>query len=68
MTYTWGAGISETDYSQFKYNGVDRVDNTVGYTLDNCVSCCKICNNSKATLTLDEWKDWIERVHKYLIK
>jgi hypothetical protein len=26
----------------YLYNGVDRVDNSIGYNLENCVSCCKI--------------------------
>lgn len=26
------------------YNGIDRIDNSVGYTLDNCVPCCTECN------------------------
>ena len=30
-------------------NGIDRVDNTVGYTNDNCVSCCWTCNRMKHT-------------------
>jgi len=25
----------------FKYNGIDRKDNTIGYTIENCVPCCK---------------------------
>lgn len=28
-------------------NGIDRVDNSGGYTLDNVVPCCKRCNASK---------------------
>ncbi|AGE51991.1 hypothetical protein PBCVCVM1_876R [Paramecium bursaria Chlorella virus CVM-1] len=28
-------------------NGIDRKDNTIGYSLDNCVSCCGDCNYSK---------------------
>lgn len=51
------------EYDEFKYNGVDRVDNSIGYTDDNCVSCCKICNNSKSALDLSEWKKWIEKVY-----
>ncbi len=27
--------------------GIDRVDNRKGYTLENCVPCCAICNNMK---------------------
>ena len=28
-------------------NGIDRVDNTKGYTNENTVSCCEICNRIK---------------------
>jgi len=53
---------------EFKYNGIDRVDNNTGYTDTNCVSCCKTCNNSKSTLSDEEWKKWIERVYNKSIK
>lgn len=28
-------------------NGVDRADNSMGYSIKNCVSCCDKCNHSK---------------------
>lgn len=28
----------------YLYNGIDRNDNSLGYTLINSVSCCKLCN------------------------
>ncbi len=46
----------------FKYNGVDRKDNKVGYSIDNCVSCCYICNQAKHSLTLEYFTKWIETV------
>lgn len=52
-------------HQEFKYNGVDRVDNCEGYSLSNCVSCCDICNTSKAELTLEQWTTWLERVHHH---
>ena len=39
----------------YVYNGIDRKDNSVGYTMENCVSCCKTCNYSKGTLGEDEF-------------
>lgn len=27
-----------------KYSGIDRIDNEQGYTKENCVPCCKMCN------------------------
>lgn len=60
-----GSNISPLKaHKDYKFNGVDRVDNTKGYTKDNCVTACKICNNSKASLTLEEWDEWIENIYK----
>lgn len=28
-------------------NGIDRVDNSKGYTKENCVACCEVCNRMK---------------------
>lgn len=36
-------------------NGVDRVDNTKGYTLSNVRPCCSCCNFLKSALTEDEF-------------
>lgn len=36
--------------SNFKYNGIDRLNNERGYYSDNCVSCCNTCNSAKSTL------------------
>lgn len=44
------------------YNGIDRKDNTVGYNIDNCVTCCQICNTAKSDLTLDQFYSWIKRL------
>lgn len=35
------------------FNGVDRVDSDKGYTIDNCVPCCKTCNRMKWDLSED---------------
>jgi len=34
------------------YNGIDRVDNSKGYTLENCVPCCRKCNRDKGSITI----------------
>lgn len=41
--------------SPFVGNGIDRYDGTQGYTLNNCVPCCKRCNFSKNTMHGDEF-------------
>jgi hypothetical protein len=33
-----------------KRNGIDRMNNSMGYILSNCVSCCEICNYMKQSL------------------
>ena len=37
------------------YNGVDRKDCNVGYCLDNCVACCKMCNHMKQEYNSDDF-------------
>lgn len=41
------------------YNGIDRVDNSKGYTKENSVPCCKFCNFSKSKGTEEEFKEWL---------
>lgn len=48
---------------EYEWNGIDRVDNTKGYTVDNCVPCCKLCNFGKRDLTIAEFSSWIERTY-----
>jgi len=38
-------------------NGIDRVDNSRGYTKDNCVSCCEMCNRLKLHYELQFFLD-----------
>jgi len=45
------------------YNGADRVDNNKGYSVENCVSCCKICNYMKSDKTQEEFLSHVERIH-----
>lgn len=36
-------------------NGIDRVDNKKGYNLENCVSCCSMCNYMKGIFTQEDF-------------
>ncbi len=40
---------------KFVYNGIDRKDNAQGYTLGNCVTCCKRCNFLKRDMLFQDW-------------
>ena len=33
--------------SVFLYNGIDRMDSSIGYLMSNCVACCTMCNRAK---------------------
>ena len=46
-------------------NGIDRMDNTKGYTLENSATCCSICNQAKHTLTKESFLQWINRVSSF---
>jgi hypothetical protein len=54
--------------SKRKYNGIDRVDNTRGYTIDNVVTACADCNRAKSDMGLDQFKSWIARVYATYVK
>lgn len=49
----------------YTYNGVDRIDNNKGYTLENCKPCCTTCNIRKHAASLEELLQWVKRVYKY---
>jgi hypothetical protein len=55
-------------YNQFNYfcNGIDRVDNSKGYTLENSVACCSWCNSMKNTHNVKDFIDKINKIQKHL--
>ncbi len=42
--------------------GIDRLDNNIGYELDNLVSCCTRCNKMKLDMNLVEWLSHMKRI------
>jgi len=43
-------------------NGIDRLDNTRGYVLENCRACCRECNHMKKNYGLDELLGKMEQI------
>ena len=48
--------------SVYIHNGVDRKNNNEGYTTDNSVPCCWICNNAKRNLSYEKFIQWLDRI------
>lgn len=55
------AGIKSWQ-NKAKLNGIDRKDNTLGYTIANSVPCCQQCNWAKKDLSIKDWESWLSRI------
>jgi len=51
--------------TQIETIGLDRIDSSRGYTIDNVKSCCWFCNRAKGNLTEQEFIDWLERIKSF---
>ena len=52
---------------EYIYNGIDRIDNSRGYTIDNVVPCCGICNTMKMDMSLIDFRSQILYIFKHWI-
>lgn len=59
---TISKGGSRSGWGDYVYNGIDRIDNSLGYTATNCVPCCTICNRAKNNMTYKDFITYIERI------
>ena len=59
---------SKSDNGDYIYNGIDRVDNSIGYTEDNIIACCGVCNHGKKAMSHQDFLLWIERVYNHSVK
>lgn len=55
------------DRAYVKCNGIDRYDNTLGYTINNSVPCCSECNYIKSSKSGKNFEIWLNRVHTYML-
>lgn len=46
-------------------NGIDRLDNDIGYTIENCVTCCSMCNYMKCCMYPSVFIDMCEHILTY---
>ena len=59
------AGKSQQVNGEYIYNGIDRIDNILGYIEGNVRSCCKQCNIAKGILSEQEFLAWLYRAAAY---
>jgi hypothetical protein len=45
-----------------RFNGIDRIDSSLGYVPENSVPCCRICNRAKSNSPVGEFESWLHRV------
>ena len=57
----------ETRYgkSHICYNGLDRIDSTIGYAECNSVACCWNCSNGKGSKTVMDFRAWALKVSNF---
>lgn len=49
-----------------KFNGVDRIDSSQGYTVENSVPCCGMCNQMKMSYDLHDFLEHAKAITNYI--
>lgn len=49
-------------HPDFRYTGIDRRDNAIGYIITNLVSCCWSCNRMKGTMAEADFIDQATKI------
>ena len=52
----------------YVHNGIDRLDNTQGYYIENVVPCCGNCNTFKMDTSVDEFRETVINIYNHWIK
>jgi len=60
--------LLKQNYRSILYNGLDRVDNELGYTNNNVVTCCGWCNQMKNKYHADLFLKKIKTIYKNRIE
>lgn len=50
----------------YEWNGIDRVDNRIGYGPTNAVPCCSMCNRMKWAYGVDEFENKARQIAAHL--
>jgi len=49
----------------FVYSGIDRIESAEGYSMSNCVPCCRICNVAKSNMNYYDFLAWAKRLNNH---
>ncbi len=47
------------------YNGIDRLDNKIGYTIENSITCCDMCNKMKRSYEFTNFLEQIKKIYRH---
>ena len=47
-------------------NGIDRIDSSLGYSKENCIPCCAMCNRMKSNYSLSDFYNHISRIYNHI--
>jgi hypothetical protein len=66
--YKQNNGVTLTEdiikQSEIEINGIDRLNNNLGYVNGNIVSCCGMCNKMKNSFESNSFFDKIKKIYK----
>jgi len=57
--------IKKKNIPPYIYNGVDRLNNSDGYTIENSVPCCGTCNGMKSDMNISDFISKIKSIFKH---
>jgi hypothetical protein len=55
-------------FGEYIYNGLDRLVNSIGYTIENCVPCCARCNKMKGVMSSAEFIEHCKKVSLFSLQ
>jgi len=56
-----------TSNGAYVSNGIDRKNSDIGYTIENCVPCCPICNLMKRSLPYNDFLAHVKRIYYHAV-
>lgn len=52
----------------YTYNSIDRIDSSVGYTMDNSLPSCHTCNIMKMAMSYDDFLNAVRKIYEWTNK